>query len=153
MDFWTESSKPIPPFAYSWPDMIEHFDPAWQVNAVLSDGRRVAVRHGIAPREVYGRFRVHTVTFVEGQPRVEGVAADDYDHSGLLVSRIKRADNKIARARSQLPPGLETFLIVDHRQAVDAPHSPRCLAVAIRADDPQAWARYAVHRALLHRRL
>lgn len=35
-------------------------------------------RHGLGAREVYGRIRVHTVTWIDGEVQVEGVEADDY---------------------------------------------------------------------------
>ena len=140
-------------FDYSWPEALEHFERAWRVPVVINGKLHAKTTHGLGDREVYGRHRPHSVTFVNGQPRVEGVATDDFDRSGQLISRIKRADNKTARSMEQVPRGLERFEIVDHRSAIDAPHSPRCLAVAIHQEDAASWAYFAIHRAMLLGRL
>jgi hypothetical protein len=145
--------RTVDPFDYSWPDYVEHFNTAWQLDVSVPGGLELPVIHGVASRDVYGMTRAHSVTFVSGEPRVEGVGVDDFDRSGLLISRIKKADNKTARSQSELPDDLDGFTIVEHREVIDAPHSPRCLAVAIRWDDAVCWARYAIHRALLHRRI
>jgi hypothetical protein len=95
--------------------------------AVGSSRRRF--RHGVGRRVAYGRSRVHTVTWLDGEPRVEGVEADDHERSRALLSRIKRADGAMARSPGEVPPGYERFEIVTHRDEIDAPYSPFGLAV------------------------
>jgi hypothetical protein len=140
-------------FTYSWPEYPEEFSRGWKIDAVIDGVRRATIRHGIGKRTVYGRPRVHSVTFVDGQPRVEGVEADDYSDSQALLSRVKRADNKTARFLDQVPPEVRGFPLVDHRSEIDAPFSPRCLAVKIVEDNVVSWARFALLRARLLRYL
>jgi len=124
----------------------EHFERTWEGTA-LAHGRSVRIRHGIGRRHAYGRERVHSVTWLEGQPTVEGVASDDYAESRALISAVKRPDKKLARAHSELPEGYETFDIVNHRDEIDAPYSRFGLAVKIPEDDVASWVRLALLRA------
>jgi len=124
----------------------EHFERTWE-GTVLVAGRSVRIRHGIGRRRAYGRERVHSVTWLDGQPTVEGVAPDDYDELHALISAVKRPDKKLARAHSELPEGYEAFDIVNHREEIDARYSRFGLAVKIREDDVASWARLALLRA------
>ncbi|MEW6059903.1 MAG: hypothetical protein AB1551_07190, partial [Actinomycetota bacterium] len=134
------------PFEFRWPVDTESFDHGWE-GTVVVEGRRRRFRHGIGARDVYGRQRVHSVTWLDGQPVVEGVEADDYGQSGALLCRIKGPDRKMARAPAEIPPGHEGFEIVVHRDEIDAPYSPWGLAVKVPEDDLESWARLAVLRA------
>lgn len=132
-------------FEYRWPDATERFDFGWD-GTVSFRGRTYGFRHAVGHRVVYGKDRVHTVTFLDGAPTVEGVAADDYLHSQALLSLIKRRDGAMARSTSEVPAGYERFLVVDHRSEIDAPYSRTGLAVKIRFDDVTAWASHALLR-------
>ena len=115
----------------------------------LIDGRPHRFRHGVGRREAYGRPRVHTVTWLDGVPRVEGVEADDHARSRALLSRIKRADRAMARSLDEVPPGYDGSEIVTHREEIDSPYSPHGLAVKVGEDDLEAWARLVALRAAL----
>jgi len=137
------------PFDFRWWEPgagLEHFDRSWTCEAV-QEGRIRHLRHGIGRRFAYGRERVHSVTWLDGQPVVEGVEADDYPSSRALLSAIKLPDRKLARRREDLPPAYERFPIVDHRAEIDAPYSRRALAVKIREDDLASWVALALLRA------
>ncbi|HLI38178.1 MAG TPA: hypothetical protein VKV80_12690 [Streptosporangiaceae bacterium] len=110
-------------------------------------------RHGLGAREVFGRLRVHTVTWIDGQVQVEGVEADDYPASRALISRLRRPGRATARTWEEVPAGYEGFEIVEHRREIDAPYSPQCLAVKIREDDLASWALHAWLRSQLPRKL
>jgi len=145
--------RPIGPFDFRWPDATEHFDHGWD-GTVDIDGRARRFRHGIGNRVAYGRPRVHSVTWLDGQPIVEGVETDDYERSRALISEIKRPDRKLARALSEVPEGYRRFLIVTHRDEIDAPYSRNGLAVKLREDDLEGWLELAVLRVVtLGRRL
>lgn len=132
-------------FEYRWPDATEPFDFGWD-GTVRIGGRTYRFRHAVGHRVVYGKDRVHTVTFLEGVPAVEGVAADDYPHSQALLSLIKRPNGAMVRSPGEAPAGYERFLVVDHRSEIDAPYSRTGLAVKIRFDDVAAWASHALLR-------
>ncbi len=137
------------PFDFRWwgPGAdSEHFDRSWTCEA-SEEGRIRRLRHGIGRRFAYGRDRVHSVTWLDGQPVVEGVEADDYQSSRALLSAIKLPDRKLARRREDLPSAYEGFPIVDHRAELDAPYSRRALAVKIREDDVESWVSLALLRA------
>lgn len=134
------------PFEYRWPHEIERFDGGWEGEAIAR-GRRVRFRHGVGIRIAYGRPRVRTVTWLGGQPTAEGVEADDYPASRGLISRIRRADNKLARAVEEIPEALRAFPIVEHRSEIEAAYSPKALAVKLGEDDLHSWVAFALIRA------
>jgi hypothetical protein len=122
------SIAPIGPFDFRWPESTESFEGGWSFEARI-DGQRLAVRHGVGAREVYGRIRVHTVTWINTEVQVEGVEADDYPATQALISRLRRAGRATARTHADVPVGYDRFEIVDHRREIDAPYSPNCLAM------------------------
>jgi uncharacterized HhH-GPD family protein len=133
------------PFSYRWPDGIEQFTSGWQGHAESAEGR-VRFRYGIGERIVYGRPRRHSVVWLAGAPVAEGVASDDHAISRCLVSRIKGSDRKVVRDADRLPTGIEGFTIVEHRDEIAAPYSPRCLAVKLPEDDVAGWVSFALTR-------
>ena len=139
------STTRLAPFTYRWPADTESFDRGWDMS-VRSGGEAHRVRHGIGHRVVYGRDRVHAVTWVDGQPMVEGVAADDYDDTASLVSVLRVGAKHLVRTPAQIPAGYAGFDIVDHASEVVAPYTRHALAVKLAADDLVGWARHALLR-------
>jgi uncharacterized HhH-GPD family protein len=87
------------------------------------------------------------VTWLDGQPMVEGVAADDYPQSGALLSTLRVEGKAHVRDLSDLPIGYAGFTIVRQSNEIIAKYSRRGLAVKILEDDLAAWARHAILRA------
>ena len=141
----------VGPFDFRWPDGTESFEGGWSFTAGI-DGHRHAVRHGVGAREVYGRVRVHTVTWINSEVQVEGVEADDYPASQALISRLRRPGRATARSWADVPVGYDGFEIVEHRREIDAPYSPQCFAVKIREDDLASWALHGWLRSQLPRK-
>lgn len=139
------------PFDFRWPDGTEAFESGWSFNVRIG-GVSHSARHGVGGRVVYGRMRVHTVTWIDGEVQVEGVEADDYPTSQALISRLRRNGRATARTWEEIPAGYGGFDIVEHRREIDAPYSPQCLAVKIREDDLPSWALHAWLRSQLPRR-
>lgn len=140
-------------FEWLWPSgNTENFDRSWRGRIAL-DGADFEFRHGLGHRHVYGRNRVHSVTWLTGAPMVEGVEADDYPSSRALLSLLRRNDKKHARTNADIPKHYEDFLIVDHREEISAPYSPRSFAVKIVEDNVAAWATHAAIRAAVLQRL
>jgi hypothetical protein len=134
------------PFDFRWPTITEHFASGWEAT-VVADGRSARFLHAIGERDVYGRRRPHTVTFLDGHAVVEGVAADDYERSLALLSLIKPTKgHTVAKDAADIPRSYRGFDIVSHRDEIDAPYSKRCLALKIRVDDVEQWACHAVLR-------
>ena len=138
-------AQQIGPFEFRWPDAVEPFEGGWE-GTVEWKGRTQRFRHGIGGRVVYGRFRVHTVTWLDGSPTVEGVAADDYERSMALLSLIKSGDRSMVRRRDEVPPPYRRLHVVDHRSEIDAPYSRYGMAVKIRVDDLTGWVSHALLR-------
>jgi hypothetical protein len=136
-------------FDYRWPADTEHFDYGWRFEA-RSEGNAHAVEHGVGGREVYGRWRRHTVTWLDGTPRVEGVAVDDFEETRGLLSLIRLPDRTEPRTLGDVPPDYAGMAIVSHRAEIEAPYSRRSLAVKIGLDDLEGWAWAAIlrHRIL-----
>src|SRR4051794_22770281 len=113
----------VDPFDFRWPQVIEHFTAGWE-GVIAGFGGRARFLHGVSERVVYGRPRVHTVTFLDSQPFVEGVEADDYERSRALLSLIKPWEgHRLARQPHDLPEWADNFDVVDHRAEIDAPYS------------------------------
>ncbi len=136
------SEDELPPFTFRWPVNVERFDRGWECRVTI-EGEEHRLRHGIGRRHVYGRERVHTVTWLDGQVQVEGVAADDYRESRSLISRLHRGDGKLARWFAELERGYEGLPVVLHRAEIDAAHSPYRLALKVVEDDLEAWAAHS----------
>ena len=124
----------LQPFDFAWPEGPEHFDRGWDYTASIGS-TSFRARHGIGGREVYGRYRVHSVTWLDGQPMVEGVAADDYAESGSLLSTLRIEGKAHVRDWSELPIGYAGFTIVRQSDEIVAKYSRRSLAVKILEDD------------------
>ena len=133
------------PFSWRWPEGLESFDRGWATVALL-DGEEFHARHGVGRREVFGRSRVHSVTWVEGAPIVEGVEADDFSRSDALLSLIKVTKRHV-RPGGALPPGYAPFQTAVMSDEIVAPYSPHSLAVKLRTDDVGGWTRHALLRA------
>lgn len=130
------------PFKFRWPDGYEDFEGGWDFHLIVG-GARHRARHGIGARRVYGRWRVHTVTWLDREVQVEGVEADDYPASRALISQLKHADKTVVRSLADVPQGYEGFDLVEHRSEIDAKYAPYCIAVKIREDDLLGWAVHA----------
>ncbi len=98
------------PFAWRWPEGVERFQRGWAAVASMGE-EEYHVRHGVGRRHVFGRPRVHSVTWVEGEPTVEGVEADDFDRSDALLSLVKVTKRHL-RPGDAVPPGYRSFVIV-----------------------------------------
>lgn len=140
-----ENVRELGPFEYRWPDATEHFGRGWEFDARLGVAR-ARVRHGIGRRQAFGRERVHTVTWVYGQPVVEGAETEDYATSRALVGVLKRPDRKDARDLTDVPGGYEALRIVRHRDEIRGPNARSGLALKIPEDDLAAWATFALLR-------
>jgi hypothetical protein len=139
-------------FEWRWPSgNVEHFDCSW-CGRIAIDGADFQFRHSLGHRHVYGKTRVHSVTWLAGAPMVEGVEADDYRYSHALISRLLRDDKKHARTSADIPSFYDKFLIVDHRSEISARYSPRSFAIKIVEDNVAGWATHAAIRAGLLRR-
>lgn len=136
----------LAPFDFRWPVGTEHFDHGWDYTATIG-GASFLVRHGIGGRVVYGTFRVHSVTWLDKSPMVEGVAPDDYADSGSLLSTLRIQGKAHVYEPAELPMGYAGFTVVRQSDEIIAKYSRRSLAVKILEDDLAAWARHAVLRA------
>ena len=103
-------------------------------------------------RTVYGRPRLHSVTWVENRPTVEGVEADDFAHSRSLLSLIKVTKRHL-RPTDPLPPEYAGFTVGVMAKEAAGRNSPRSLAVKIRLDDIEGWSRHALLRSAAWGRL
>lgn len=126
--------KRIGPFEFQWPDDTESFESGWAFEAHI-DGASHVVRLGIGARELFGRMRVHGVTWIDGEVQAEGAEADDYPASQALISQIRRPGGGLPRTWAEIPAGYDGFEIVEHWREIEGPDSPHCLAVKIREDD------------------
>lgn len=134
------------PFEFRWPELLETFRSGWEGTA-RQDGGTTRFRHGVGEREVYGRARVHTVTFLDGSPIVEGVAADDWQQSQSLLSLLKQgARHTLIRSTVDVPSAYDGFALVDHRSEIDAPYSRNAVALKIPVDDLDHWVMHAILR-------
>jgi hypothetical protein len=128
-------------FTHRWPKKFEEFTNGWEFTHE-GDGRRVEVRHGLGRRNVFGRERVTSVTWIDGVAVLEGVEAEDYPASRALVALLK-SDRKDVRDCAELGGEYSEFEIVVHREEVHGPRARSGLAAKIGEDDLERWARLA----------
>ena len=150
-DIHLVSDSELGSFSWRWPENTEHFERGYAA-LVRFEGRDFRIRHGIGQRTVYGRPRLHSVTWVENRPTVEGVEADDFAHSRSLLSLIKVTKRHL-RPTDPLPPEYAGFTIGVMVEEAAGRYSPRSLAVKIRLDDIEGWSRHALFRAAAWGRL
>lgn len=132
----------IEPFSFRWPDDVEDFEGGWTYRLKVA-GQMHDVRFGVGSRPAYGKQRVHTVTWLDGNVEVEGVEADDYPATQALISVLRHPDKKLIRTLAEVPVDYEGFEIVDHRREIDAKWSRRSLALKIREADCLRWGVHA----------
>jgi uncharacterized HhH-GPD family protein len=137
----------LQPFRYRWPGQYEDFETGWDFELAVA-GACHRVRHGIGARNVYRRWRVHTVTWLDGAVQVEGVEADDYPATRALLSQLKYSNKTVIRDLADVPADYEGFSLVEHRREIEAPYVPYCIAVKIQEDDLRSWAVHAWLRML-----
>jgi uncharacterized HhH-GPD family protein len=140
----------IGPFTFRWPAGTEDFDCGWDLT-VDDAGRRHRVRHGLGARQVYGSRRRHSVTFVDDWAAAEGVAPDDYETSGCLISPLKDHAGRLIRPGEQVPASYVGFPLVSHAEQIVAPYSRNALAVRLHASDITSWVGYALARLAVRR--
>jgi uncharacterized HhH-GPD family protein len=140
----------IGPFTFRWPAGTEDFDCGWDLT-VDDAGRRHRVRHGLGARQVYGSRRRHSVTFVDDWAAAEGVAPDDYETSGCLISPLKDHAGRLIRPGEQVPASYEGFPLVSHAEQIVAPYSRNALAVRLHTSDITSWVGYALARLAVRR--
>ena len=145
------STSAIGPFSWRWPERIESYERGWAAIADV-DGTEFQIRHGIGRRDAFGRSRLRSVTWVEGEPLVEGVEADDFDQSQSLLSLIK-ITKKHLRPGNNVPSEYAGFVIAVFADEVVGPYSYGSLAVKLRVDDLEGWTRHALLRAAAWGRL
>ncbi|MDR7401777.1 MAG: hypothetical protein QN155_06090 [Armatimonadota bacterium] len=138
--------RDIGSWSYRWPHIRERFGRCWEIVARV-DGATLRLRHAQGRRRAYGRMRARTVTFLGGEPVVEGVGADDYPRSRALLSLITGPDGRMVRRPADLPPGYDGFLLVDLASEIRAPYTRHGLAAKVREDDLHAWVALAILRA------
>ena len=145
------SASALGAFSWRWPEETEHFERGYAALMRLGD-RAFHIRHGIGRRTVYGRPRLHSVTWVEGNPTVEGVEADDFTRSQSLLSLIKVTKRHL-RPTDPLPPEYAGFTVGVMSEEAAGRYSPRSRAVKIRLDDIEGWSRHTLLRAAAWGRL
>jgi hypothetical protein len=133
-------------FEYRWPVSVERFTHGWDFAVEIADGLVFQVRHGIGRRVCFGRERLHSVTWIGASPAAEAAEAEDYAGSHALVGVIKAPNGKDARSLDELGDRYAGFEIVRHRDEVVGRFARRSLAVKIRVDDLEQWARFAMLR-------
>jgi uncharacterized HhH-GPD family protein len=141
----------IGPFSWRWPLNVEAFTRGWVAVADV-DGLEFHIRHGIGDRDVFGHRRIHSVTWVEGRPTVEGVEADDFSRSKSLLSLIKLTKRHL-KPNASVPRVYDGFQVVVMADEASGPYSPRSLAVKLRQDDIDGWTRHALLRSAAWGRL
>ena len=74
---------------YRWPSGDREPYPHWiQYRGLSADGEH-KVQIGFGTRHTYGRDRKRVVIWIDKHPHAEFLAADDFEHSGDVLSEIK----------------------------------------------------------------
>ena len=134
------------PFEHIWPDRKkESFTNAYEGSA--RNGKEVRpVRTGFTERSAAGRMRKRAVIFIDKRPLVEFVAADDFDRSQLMVSRLKTRDGKELRPSEPIPAEYSGFRIEAYRDHVTGPYASTNLAIVCPSTDRETMVKHALLR-------
>ena len=76
-------------YRYKWPSGDYESYPHWiDYQTIASDGEHL-FRVGFGMRKVYGQDRKRVVVWIDGHPHAEFLGAEDFEHSGDLLSEIR----------------------------------------------------------------
>jgi len=79
-------------YRHRWPDSTEQY-PEWvEYQARSTDGDH-RVRIAFGDSDIYGRRRRHVLVLIDDYPHAEFLGADDFDHTGDILSEIKVPGN------------------------------------------------------------
>jgi MoxR-like ATPase len=148
------SVGPITPstsFGYRWPGgNVEQFERSWEMEARTGQ-RTQRVRYALGQRPAFGRNRVHSVVFVDGQPMLEGAGTDDHDVSNKLAAIVKLPTGRHVVDAKDVPPQYRDFPVVRFADVTAGPPQMRSMAFVLPEDDIASWARIALTRVNLRR--
>ncbi|HEY3038664.1 MAG TPA: hypothetical protein VGJ66_07995 [Pyrinomonadaceae bacterium] len=136
------------PFDHRWPEKKghpkapEHFDTAYRATVVTSSGSKELLI-GFSSSKRKGHRR-RAVVFVDGRPTVRFKAADDFDHSGLMVSIIKTTIGTYLRPKDLIPVEYSSFRVEPYRNHVDEHCASKNMALVCARDDLQTMAEHAL---------
>lgn len=139
------------PFDYRWPQRkgqskaAEHFDEAHSARIPTTSGSKI-ILIGFGTSKKSGQRR-KAVVFVDGRPMVRFKAADDFAHSGLMLSVIKLTDRKHLRPDDPIPTEYADFQIEPYRNHIDERYTSKNMAVVCKYKDLQTMAEHALIRA------
>jgi excisionase family DNA binding protein len=138
--------SPASPFSHIWPNKREeHYKDAFSATAnVGGQVRKILI--GLSESRKPDKRKKRTV-FVDGRPMVQFKAADDFDHSGLMLSIIKTDDRKHLRPTDPIPPEYQGFRVDPYRIYIDEAHTSKNMAVVCSRDDFDAMTNHALIRA------
>jgi MoxR-like ATPase len=149
-----ELSEPSPaePFSHRWPGGDrEAFPRAWEAHGTV-EGKPVLVRYGLGSRRVFGRDRVHSVVFVNGQPVLEGAGTDDYEDTRFLAAILKLPNGRHAREPQEIPTEYQHVPVRQTADVIQGPPRLRALSIVLPEDDVAGWSRVALTRLALRGR-
>jgi hypothetical protein len=144
--------KDSPAFDHKWPsfkgtpDYPEHYDPAYEATIRLPDGRSGYVRIGVTKRESSGKMRERAVVFINGQPMVEFIGADDFLETGLMLAIIKPDGYKHLAPHQSIPSEYSGFEVRPFNELITGPGAKKGLAVVCPRSDLACMARHALIR-------
>jgi len=150
--FPLEEIRPSAPFEFTWPAAkgrpknVESYPRAYETRARVN-GQTVRVVVGITKRESSGKKdRERILILIDGQPLVEFIGADDFDHSRLVASIIKPDGSKHLRVGDHLPPEYAPFDTRPYNQVVTGPRAKKGMAVVCTIDDLGTMVQHALIR-------
>lgn len=141
------------PFEFTWPTakgekkLVESYPRAFKTLVTTPAGRTLTVVVGITVRPSSGmQDRARVTVFIDGQPMVEFVGANDFERSHLLVSIIKPDGFKHLRAGQPLPTNYTSFETQPFDEIVIGPRAKKGIAVVCKIDDLATMVRHALLR-------
>ena len=145
--------EPAEPFEYTWPTakgkpkFIERYPRVFKTVVTTAMDRTLVVEIGITVRESSGmQNRARVVVFIDGQPMVEFIGANDFDRSHRLVSIIKPDGYKHLRVGQPVPTKYDSFERLPFDEIVIGPRAKRGIGVVCKIDDLGTMVRHALLR-------
>jgi excisionase family DNA binding protein len=143
---FTTSVRPSQPFTYKWPNgHVHQYDPAFGGEVRLQE-RVLQLQIGFRQRRTPGKERMKAYVFIDGYPRAEFVASDDYTTSGLMVSLVKTREARQVRPNEAVPPEYGAFRLEPYKSYVGMHPVFSGLAVVCHKDDFQTMTKLGIVR-------
>ena len=145
--------RPVPPFDYRWPEVVEHYGEAYGTRLHFGM-QEIPVVIGFCNRESAGDpDRRRAVVFMGHLPSLNalvefsGENSDVFAETGRMASVVKLPTGKHLRPGDPVPPAYSGLPLENYKGIVRGPYAAASMAVVAHKDDFRLMAHHGLIRA------